>query len=533
LKKIIVFFILISLFSCIKHDDNKEEGFVLNLMIKDKKLFNFFHGSRYYGIKGISYRDSLSVYNFKIKNKVINFKMKNKFISGFKKGWILENPINFYLHDLTTISSIPLEINFNNYKKKYSHFLPIFSRENLELFKNRSSKIYTLDENISLSPIYYSDEYEYEKIKIIDELIFHSSTKKNLEILKKLNIYPEDYSAFLIIHNPLTGLYTCLPDFDKFDSKRTNILNEIENRIKYEKESEIVFRDTLYFKNKLNIKNDFIYENKTIIFQKGFALTMSNDSNLIFKSCDITFNGTNDQPIFIEGLNDNSIFFEECKVNISYTNFRELSNLQNEKVSLPSAITFYNSDAIIQNSNFVKNYRGDDFINFYNSKFIIQNSLISDSFSDAIDSDFSHGEINNLSFENIGNDALDFSGSNVEIQNSYFNNILDKAVSAGESSQIKLKNSNIFNSELAIVVKDGSHLISVGNTLNKNKVDYSVFFKKDFYPSPQLTVDIINYNAINLFQKGTKLNLKSALKIEYLDDVESLLYGKIYGKSSN
>ena len=533
MKKIIVFFILISLFSCAKHEDNKEEGFVLNLNIKDKKLFNFFHGSRYYGIKGISYKDSLSSYNFKIKNKVINFKMKNKFISGFKKGWILENPINFYLHDLTTISSIPFEINFNNYKKKYSYFLPTFSKENLELLKNRSSKIYTLDENLLLLPRYYSDEYEGGKIKTIEELIFHSSTKNNFEILKKLNIYPEDFSALLIIHNPLTGLYTCLPDFDKFDSKKTNILNEIENRIKYEKESETVFRDTVYFNEKLNIKNDFIYEHKIIFFQKGLVLNMLNDSNLIFKSCNITFNGTFDKPIFIEGFNDNSIFFEECKVNVNHTNFSNLSNLQNEKVNLPSAITFYNSDVTIQNSSFAKNYRGDDFINFYNSKFIINNSSINNSFSDAIDSDFSQGEINNLSFENIGNDALDFSGSNVEIKNSYFNNISDKAISAGESSQIELINSNILNSELAIVVKDGSQLVSLRNILKKNKVDYSVFFKKDFYPSPILTVDTINHNAINLFQKGVKLNLKSASNIDYLDDVESLLYGKIYGKSSN
>jgi hypothetical protein len=533
LKKIIVFCILISLFSCVIHEDNEEAGYVLNLMIKDKKLFNFFHGSRYYGIKGISYKDSLSTYKFKIKNNVINFKMKNKFISGFKKGWILEDPINFYLHDLTTISSIPLEINFNNYKKKYSHFLPIFNKENLELLKNRSSKIYTLDENLFTLPLYYSDEYEGEKIKIIDELIFHSSTKKNFEILKKLNIYPEDFSAFLIIHNPLTGLYTCLPDFDKFDLKRTNILNEIENRIVFEKESEIVFKDTIYFKNKLNIKNDFIYENKIIVFQKGFVLSMLNDSNLIFRSCEVTFNGTIDKPIFVQGLNDNSIFFEKSNVNINHTNFSELSNLQNEKVNLPSAITFYNSDIIIQNSSFRKNYRGDDFINFYNSKFIINNSSIDDSFSDAIDSDFSQGEIHNLSLTNIGNDALDFSGSNVKIQNSYFSNVLDKAVSAGESSEIKLENSNIFNSELAIVVKDGSQLISEGNILKNNKVDYSVFFKKDFYPSPYLIVDTINHNAINLFQKGIKLNLKLDRKIEYLDEVEPLLYGKIYGKSSN
>ena len=136
----------------------------------------------------------------------------------------------------------------------------------------------------------------------------------------------------------------------------------------------------------------------------------------------------------IEGDYDNSILFDDCKVNISNSIFSNLSNFKNDDIVLPSAITFYNSEVNIKNSTFKNNIIGDDFLNFYNSKFLITNSLIENSFADAIDSDFSNGEIYNLTLLNVGNDGLDFSGSTVKIQNSFFNYVQDKAISAGESS---------------------------------------------------------------------------------------------------
>ena len=236
--------------------------------------------------------------------------------------------------------------------------------------------------------------------------------------------------------------------------------------------------------------------------------------------------------MFIEGNYDNSILFDDCKVNISNSTFSNLSNFKNDDIILPSAITFYNSEVNINNSTFKNNITGDDFLNFYNSKFLIKNSLIENSFSDAIDSDFSNGEIYNLTLMNVGNDGLDFSGSIVKIENSFFNYVQDKAISAGESSYVTVNNSSIINSELGVVVKDGSDVSSFNNSLKNNKIDYAVFFKKEFYSPPYLKVDSLNINTLNLFQVGAKINIEKETKVEYLNDVESLLYGKLYGKSS-
>ena len=156
-----------------------------------------------------------------------------------------------------------------------------------------------------------------------------------------------------------------------------------------------------------------------------------------------------------------------------------------------------------------------------------------DVYADAIDSDFSVGTIDNLIIKKAGNDGLDFSGSEVMINNSFFYKIGDKALSVGESSKVRLENSNINNSELAVVVKDGSTLTSTNNLLENNRVDFSVFFKKDFYPPPYLNADFIDLKNINLFQKGVILQLNILEEeIKLIDDVESLLYGKTYGKAS-
>ena len=58
------------------------------------------------------------------------------------------------------------------------------------------------------------------------------------------------------------------------------------------------------------------------------------------------------------------------------------------------------------------------------------------------------------------------------------------------------------------MVKDGSKLISDSNILENNRIDFAVFFKKDFYEPPVLELDTINPKKLNLIQKGVEGKLK-------------------------
>lgn len=532
MKKIILFFALTNLLAC-SPIVNNEDIEVINLNIKDKKLHRFFSKSSYYRIKGVSDQDSNSSYKFKINNDMLSLKLKNRFISGFQEGVLFEDSIAFYLHDLNLITTKALIINFNIYKKKRVNFLPLFTKENLELLKNRSSKIYKLDKDGGLIKHYVAEEYSSDLRKNINQIVFHKSTLLNIDKLKGLKLYPRGYDSFLIIHNPITDLYTLLPDFNRFGLEENNILDNVLNLINVEQPITRSSQDTIILSGLVKIDKTTVFNNGYVVFKGGTNVYLENEVDLIFNNSTVFFDGLEELPLKLNGNKNNSLVFNNSNVRIEHSSFNDLSNFDNGNIKLPSAITFYNSDALIKNSKMISNLKGDDYINFYNSSFSVENLLMEDVYADAIDSDFSVGTIDSLVIKRAGNDGLDFSGSDVKINNSFFYKIGDKALSVGESSEVTLENSNINNSELAVVVKDGSSLTSANNLLENNKVDFSVFFKKDFYPPPYLNADFVNLKNVNLFQKGVilKLNILEE-EIKLIDDVESLLYGKIYGKAS-
>jgi len=535
MKRIILLFVLISSYSCSKIDDfvSDNKSFeVLTFSLKDKELNRFFLGSDFYGLKGVQYKDSAIGYSLKRFKSLIKLELENKFIDGFREGILLEDSIHFYLHDLNIVRSSRVRINFNKYKKKEFHFLPLFNRENLEVLKNRSSQLFILTEDFKLKSIYSSEEYKYRNSLLLSEVTFHPSTAKNFENLKSINLHPESLDSFIFIHNPLTGLFTCLPLLENFSSNPSSVIEELESKIQYKAELYTEVKDVVNFSGFNVVSEDIIISNKIVRIKAGSKFLFKNDAKMVFDGSQVEIHGIESQNIEFTSEGNNSILFSNSNINISHSYFAGFSRYHDDLISLPSAITFYNSTVFIEDSTFKQNITGDDLINFYNSSFEFYNSSISESLSDAIDSDFSTGKVKNVKFFNIGNDALDFSGSKVEIINCHFDKIADKAVSAGESSIVDLSNSSIRESELAIVVKDGSKLVSKNNSLVENRVNYAVFFKKDFYDVPILIVDELNMIANNLFQFGVEIYPENIYELQYLEDVESLLYGSVYGKSS-
>ena len=81
----------------------------------------------------------------------------------------------------------------------------------------------------------------------------------------------------------------------------------------------------------------------------------------------------------------------------------------------------------------------EDSLNLVNTTFDVGKIEIRNSKSDAIDLDFSKGRIQNLICTNVGNDCFDISESNVELGHIDASNVLDKIISAGENSTLKVK----------------------------------------------------------------------------------------------
>lgn len=187
---------------------------------------------------------------------------------------------------------------------------------------------------------------------------------------------------------------------------------------------------------------------------------------------------------------------------------------------------------MFENCTFSDNVRGDDMLNCFHAKFKIKNCAFNNVLSDAFDSDFSSGTVAGCSFSNVGNDGVDCSGSTLEISETMFTKIGDKAISAGENSTISISNNTISESAIGFVAKDGSKLmLSDSIVLENNDLDFAVFMKKVFYDYPSLTIqnDVKKYSY--LFQKGAII-IPMDTTLVFVEDVESKLYGKEYGKAS-
>lgn len=528
-----ILLLLISFFISCSDSIKNNDTLSLSFDFTNKELNRLYYGNKYYRINGINYKTENNDFTLKKPQGVLLLESKNDFIHYYNDIALLEKPCTLFLHDFGEIKSLPIDINFNHYIDNKFYLQPIFSTENMELLKNRSAKIYSLENITFLSP-YFIDEFNYENNSLLlKDIIIHSQSLENLNNLIEIGLYPSTYKAIKFIYNPLSGLYSLFPDLRYFSKTKTNIHQELKKNLISD---NIDFTSSVYLN--YEIKNDTIISKNLVLnrvnfkVNEGVEIKLQNNSKIIIKDSKIKFNGGIENMIKVKGYGDNSIIFSNSNdVQINYSSFEGLSNLVNDSLTLPSALTFYNSNVKINNSKFSNNFRGDDLINFYNSYFEIQNSLFVDVLADGLDSDFSDGFIKNSKFYNIGNDALDFSGSHVEINNVEFKIIKDKAVSAGENSKINILNSSISESDLALVVKDGSVLSSTNNVFENNQIDYCAFLKKSFYKKPNLNIDVYN-NEKYLFQEGVNVYSSNQNLFQKVADVESLLYGNIYGRSS-
>ena len=64
-------------------------------------------------------------------------------------------------------------------------------------------------------------------------------------------------------------------------------------------------------------------------------------------------------------------------------------------IGLMGSLNFYQSDVEIIDTKFLNNSAGDDYLNIIRSNFIIRNSYFENAYSDALDIDFSKGQIIN------------------------------------------------------------------------------------------------------------------------------------------
>ena len=177
------------------------------------------------------------------------------------------------------------------------------------------------------------------------------------------------------------------------------------------------------------------------------------------------------------------------------------------KFGLTGCITF--NDLIIKSLKvYIQDAVCEDAIHFVRVKGNVESITVDQASADAVDADFSHIIFNNVSIYDAANDCIDFSAGTYRIDINYFYNCGDKGVSAGENSNVFLRNIEINNATIGIASKDGSKVFVKDASLFNVDVCLAVYKKKQEYGGSFLDIKKISCPSNDYFiQKGSSLFL--------------------------
>ena len=355
---------------------------------------------------------------------------------------------------------------------------------------------------------------------LVKEILFEGKPVKSTDIIvpsylkRDLPVILEtDYVGIRDKQLSVLSIYqgferTATNEYSLFSKDIKNPLLEVNYKYKCPQYCEIKKGTYFFKKGKWNINSPIILKGNVEI-PAGTHLIFNKDSYLIVQG-KLIVSGTLDDPVIFEstegfwkGL---YVWNAEERSYLSNLKIKNLNALEDDLLRLTGGINFYKADVDIENV-LIENVKAEDAINIVQSDYKIDSLTIKNTSSDALDSDFSNGTIENSSFTDIAGDALDFSGSTSDISNVSILRAGDKGISVGEESFVNIENTFIENTSIGVTSKDASEVVML-NTIVKDFTSYGImsFTKKDFYSKPS-SVKMINCNVDAPFsylrQKGT------------------------------
>jgi hypothetical protein len=214
--------------------------------------------------------------------------------------------------------------------------------------------------------------------------------------------------------------------------------------------------------------------------------------------------------------------------------FDNLSNPVQGKWSLTGAVTFYESPVTMSHCRFANN-RSEDCLNTVRTEFKIEHTAFVQTQADAFDADFCIGGFENVTFLQCGNDAIDISGSTVNVANVMIDSTGDKGLSAGENSQMIVRNVTIQNAELAVASKDRSDTEIQELVIRNCRVGFTAYQKKPEFGPGHIRVtgmQLTNSQQPYLIEEGSSLTIDGKVIPPGGKQIKDLLYGVKYGKAS-
>ena len=339
-----------------------------------------------------------------------------------------------------------------------------------------------------------------------EEVNSHNTYKYKEDIFSNFNKYLQEISPkTLLIKLEDDKFFKCGVNLDNckiynISEKELLMLLEgelIKNDINYQFVGQNIDLNYLYREDNYNKEK---YLDTTIFYEKGSKLNIDYDKNII----SIYQNKVGAKTYIKDGsLQGTKIIFNGVGISMDtippnypidtkgLTGCLSLINLNLKNVD----ISFTNSNC-------------EDSVNFINSNGNVKKISIKNSYSDALDVDFSELIFDKIDVSNAKNDCIDFSYGNYNLGNLVLDDCGDKAVSVGEGSELSIKNLKASNSNMGVASKDSSivnlHNVSVENV----SICLAAYKKKQEFNGGIINInDNFNCNNFEIKQSVDKFSL--------------------------
>lgn len=244
--------------------------------------------------------------------------------------------------------------------------------------------------------------------------------------------------------------------------------------------------------------------NGDLILPPGYGLRLEpgttlrfGEGHFLFATGPLDFQGTEEAPVVLQPIADrwSGVVVLEAGAPSAwnYVLLERAEPPQRPGWGLTGAVTFYKSAIRLDHCRFADIF-AEDAINVVHGRFEFVQSAFGPTVSDAFDSDFSQGTVEQCTFHDIGGDAIDVSGTIAEVHGVRMTRIGDKGLSVGEASHLTARNVYMEDVRFGAVSKDLSQAILSDITIVRaNLAGLAAYMKKPTYGPATLRADRVTF----------------------------------------
>jgi muconolactone delta-isomerase len=270
--------------------------------------------------------------------------------------------------------------------------------------------------------------------------------------------------------------------------------------------------------------------NQTVIIEPGTTLRMAEGASIVSYGR-LLAEGQKAAPIRFEPVAQSwgGLALQGPRTagsRLSYVDIKQGSRPVREFFDFPGMVSIHDTkDIRVDHCHFANNHGSDDALHVaYVQDIAIAGCRFDQTFSDAIDLEYSSAKVERTTMVNVGDDGLDLMGSRVEVQDGTILQCQGNGISAGERSDVLLRRELIAKATRAVLLKNGSSVSVSDVAVYQAGTVIRQEPESEWYPGTSvLSVESMNAIDSKLLFDGIKKPKSGVIRLQLgLDDLPQL-----------